>query len=375
MNRSRIITDNWTHLRPTFAEIDLGALSANICALRVRSKSPLMAVVKADAYGHGVFAVVERARALGVNWFGVATADEALAIRELAPNILVLSPVTEQAMHILTEQHISFCVSTPEQIVAAASAAKKVGIAAKLHLKLDTGMGRVGIATQSELTRAIELLGAPLELEGVYTHFATADDADPEFSKLQAERFLRAVSKIKKSGFSPIIHAANSAAIAAYSEFHFDLTRAGISLYGVTANEFSEPLPLRQVMSLKSQITQVKEIEVGQSVSYGRTFFAENPTKIATVCIGYADGYMRANSNKSCALVHGARVPVVGRVCMDQIMLDVTEIEDVRAGDEVVLLGYQGGEFIGAEEIAKNCGTISYEVFTSVSARVPRGYT
>ena len=362
--------------RKTYAVVDLNCIANNISELRRCAGTEVMAVVKADAYGHGVEKVSKRAAKEGVKYFAVATPEEALELREYVDGcILILSPVLPEAYTALLGAEVSLCVFTPEHVRAIRSAAEKAGKTAKLHIKLDTGMGRVGLRTMSELDSLLDEIGKSdnLEVEGVFTHFATADETDKEYSKLQAARFTAFADRIESRGYHPLRHAANSAAIIELPDMHFDLCRMGISLYGYppSGEVDGSGINLRPALSLNSYISYVKTIEPGESVSYGRVFKAERQTRVATVPIGYADGYKRALTSKGAyGLINGEKAPLIGRVCMDQIMFDVTDITAAE-GDKVILLG-DGG--MDAEDMAGLTGTISYEILTSLTGRVPRVY-
>ena len=362
-------------LRKTYAEVDLDCIAHNIRALRRAAGTPVMAVVKADAYGHGMQAVARRALREGVDWFAVATADEAVALREVCPgHILLLSAAQEpEAEQALVRAGVSLCLYTPAQLDRLEETCRTLQMPANIHLKIDTGMNRIGLETMEELAVLLDRLHESqwVRLEGVFTHFATADEAELSFSCLQLERFLRAVAAVRQAGFTPICHASNSAAIIGLSAAHLDLCRMGIAMYGYapSGEVDAAALNLRPALRLVSHITHVKEIAPGESVSYGRKFTAEKPERIATVAIGYADGYRRAFSNKAAAEWKGRLLPVVGRVCMDPCMFLATGT-DARAGDEVTLLGRQ----VTAETLAGYADTISYEILTGLTARVPRVY-
>lgn len=364
-------------LRYTFQEIDLGAIKHNVRELgRFSGSSMRMAIVKADAYGHGAVETSKAAIEAGADWLGVATPEEAEELAFLGKPILILSPVFEEATLDSIKFGISLCVFTKEHMLMASKKAAECGKKAKLHIACDTGMGRIGIRSEAELEEVLLAADENIEIEGIFTHFSTADEADRSYTEQQIRRFRAFCDRAKALGFNPIVHAANSAAIMAFPEAHFDMVRMGVAMYGYfPASDFkAEGIELKTAMSVKSAISHIKEIEAGEAVSYGRHFVAGRKSIIATVPIGYADGYMRANSNKAEVLVSGKRAKVCGNVCMDQIMLDITDIPNVKIGDEVVLMGKQGEESISAEELADNAGTISYEILTSFKGRMPRVY-
>ena len=347
-------------LRKTFAVVDLSKIAHNIRVLQKNMGEGVlpMAVVKANAYGHGVRQVAKTAQDCGVCWFAVATADEAVTLRESCEaHILVLSPADEQSNIELVKRGISVTAFTPGHLRSLSAIAKELKMQAKIHVKLDTGLG--------------------LKLEGLFTHFAVADQIEKSFTVLQLNRYLAFRDTVFGRGYRPICHASNSAAILDMPDARLDLCRMGISMYGYPPSGELAPFAedLQPALSLKSTVVHVKKIEPGDSVSYGRTFIADQPREIATVVIGYADGYPRALSNKGRAVVRGQSVRLAGRVCMDQAMFDVTGL-GVQVGDEITLIGQDGAESIWAQEAAQLCenGMISYEILTGISARVPRVY-
>ena len=362
-------------LRDTYAKIDKNAFAHNIKVLEKAAGTPLMAVVKADAYGHGVAEIVKKAWECGVKWFAVSNPDEAEDVRNTVPyaKILVLSYVMSKACDHMVQDGISVAVYRSEHIFEMQKSAEKLNKKAYVHLKADTGMGRIGFRTDEELSEVLNALSEcpDVVLEGYFTHFASADEADLTFAHEQLDRYWHFREMIFAQGYVPLCHASNSAGIIALEDAHFDICRAGISMYGYPPSDEIDmkDMSLKPVMSLISYISYVKNIEAGSGVSYGRTFIAPGISKIATVPIGYADGYLRSLSNKAFAYINGKRVPQVGRVCMDQIMFDVTGI-DVNEGDIIELFG----EHVGADELAKQAGTISYELLTGITKRVPRVY-
>lgn len=370
-------------LRKTFAVVDLSKIAHNIRVLQKNMGEGVlpMAVVKANAYGHGVEQVAKTAQDCGVRWFAVATADEAVTLRESCEaHILVLSPADEQSSIELVKRGISVTAFTPEHLRSLSAIAKELKMQAKIHVKLDTGLGRIGLRTQEELLEVLSYFDEypdQLKLEGLFTHFAVADQIEKSFTVLQLNRYLAFRDTVFGRGYRPICHASNSAAILDMPDARLDLCRMGISMYGYPPSGELAPFAeeLQPALSLKSTVVHVKKIEPGDSVSYGRTFIADQPREIATVVIGYADGYPRALSNKGRAVVRGQSVRLAGRVCMDQAMFDVTGL-GVQVGDEITLIGQDGAESIWAQEAAQLCenGMISYEILTGISARVPRVY-
>lgn len=371
-------------LRPVWAEVDLGALGHNVGEVRrlVGPKVKIMAVVKANAYGHGAAEVARAAVRSGADWLGVATPEEAFSLREegVEAPILVLGYVPYTDLEELIRKDVSITVFSLAQAKDASRVAARRGAAVRVHVKIDTGMMRIGFLpgrkTEEEIFQLASLPG--VVAEGIFTHFALADAEDKSFTREQLKRFLALVSSLERGGLRiPLRHAANSAAIIDIPETHLDMVRAGIMIYGLFPSpEVSQnKVELRPVMSWKSRIILVKEVGAGTGISYGHTFITARKSLIATVPLGYADGFSRLLSNKACVLVRGRRVPVVGRICMDQFMADVTGVEGVAEGDEVVIFGRQGQEFIGVDELARTLGTINYEVVCMVSSRVPRRYT
>lgn len=371
-----------TETRRTHVVIDLDNFSQNVKNLKslLRPETRLMAVIKADAYGHGAVEIARTALNSGATWLGVATPDEGRQLREAgidAP-ILVLSGAMEQGMSIVVQNDLRLTVFNLGGLWRLDEEAARQGKRVKIHLKVDTGMNRVGVHKPKRLDDVLERIGQcrNLELEGMFTHFATSDEADKTFTRLQNERFLEAARAAEEKGFSSLLlHAANSAAILDLPETHHDMVRAGIAMYGCyPSEEVRRTVPLYPVMSWKTVILHVKKIPAGETVSYGRTFTTRRDSFIATIPIGYGDGYKRLLSNCAHVLVRGKKAPVIGRVCMDQTLIDVTDIPDILPGDEVVLLGSQGDQSVTADEMGAWAKTISYEILLSVSQRVPRLY-
>jgi alanine racemase len=373
--------------RPTFAEIDLAALQHNFQL--VRSSTPkrvdILAVVKADAYGHGFMDISRELDSLGVNAFGVAFLAEGIQLRKsgIDKPILLLGGVYPGQERKCIGYNLSTTIFTLEQAQALnhAASAGRLFRKAQIHLKVDTGMGRLGVpyADVPQLLKELKKLPS-ITMEGIISHFASADELDESgqyFTRLQAERFAWVVAETRKAGFSPrYVHIANSAAALLRDIPGCNLVRPGIALYGaIPSSDFQGKLDLLPVMRLKSRIAMLKWVEPGTTISYARRFIAGKRTLIASIPVGYADGYPRTLTNCGEALIRGRRVKVVGTVCMDWIMLDVTGIPDVTTGDEVVLMGPDDfGNVIHAEELAALAGTIPYEIFCGISKRVPRVY-
>ena len=340
----------------------------------------LMAVVKADAYGHGAIPVARAALEAGAQALAVAIPEEGIELREAgidAP-ILVLGAIDPQngAAEAVVRHGLTQVVFDEAVVRALSSAGERLGQRARVHLKLDTGMNRIGLREEGEVRALVRLIDSlpGIELTGCFTHMATADGDGNAGTLAQLSRFEALCAAIAQEHPAPITrHAANTACIFRYPQTHFDMARGGIALYGYPP--VPEATGLLPAMRWTARAVMVKEIAPGERVGYGGTFEAVRPTRVMTVPVGYADGYSRGLSGKGCVLVRGRRAPLLGRVCMDQIMVDVTDIPGARAGDEVVLLGSQGEETIDAQQMADWLGTISYEVLCSPSRRVPRVYT
>jgi alanine racemase len=368
---------------PVWAEVDLEAIAHNIREIRraTRPSSKVMAVVKGNGYGHGTVEVGRAALKNGAEWLGVARLAEGAALRKAgidAP-ILVLGYITPAQSGDVVRYRLSQAVYSLDMGRALAEAATREDTTVKVHVKVDTGMGRIGwLADPHAVKEILELACMPhLEIEGIFTHFATADEPDKRYALEQLNKFLSLTEELRKSGLEiPIKHAANSPALMEIPEAHLDLVRAGIIVYGLYPSDKIDRsrIELRPAMSLKAKVAYVKEVPAGFKISYGSTFTTSGPTVIATLALGYADGYTRLLSSKGEVLLHGRRAPVVGRVCMDQTMVDIGHIPGVKMGDEAVLIGRQGNEEILADELAAKLGTINYEIVCMVNSRVPRCY-
>ncbi len=382
---------NDTFEKHVWAEIDLDALRSNFRAVRQRAGDlPLCAVVKADSYGHGA---VQCARVLseeGASWFAVSCLAEAKQLRcsGIRQPILILGHVQSTYTKDLIDNDLTAACYSTEQAVEMSKAAELAGSKVKVHLAVDTGMGRIGFALRTDFDKAIEEMVAVcklsgLEMTGMFQHFAVADDTREEnvaYTAEQYDYFIRAYNALKDAGFEPpLLHCDNSAGVMLHPDWPKELSstrcmaRPGIILYGFDPSDEVRFGLFHPVMKLKTVTSMVKEMQTGQSTSYGRCFTAEKPTKVATLCTGYADGYPRLLScGKGIVEIHGKPCPVLGRVCMDQLMVDVTDVPQVREGDEAILWG--GTVSDSAEDIAHKTNTISYEVLCGVSRRVPRVY-
>lgn len=371
-------------MRPTKAIINLSRFQMNIKQLRslLNPNTDFMAVVKANAYGHGAIKMAEQAVLAGAAWLGVALPEEGAQLREsgIELPILVLGDITPEQCKTTLQYNLIQGVPSIETARYLNETAKQYGKKAKVHLKLDTGMGRIGFRTDEELHMIANELPSmsEIQVEGVFTHFATADEADSSYTREQIKSMDRMLLILRESGIKVNwIHAANSAGVFQFQDANYNLVRCGISIYGYYPSLYIKEqakIELSPVLQWESRIAYVKSICSGETVSYGRAYTANGNIRVATLPVGYADGYPRILSNKSSVLVCGKRAPVIGRVCMDQLMIDITNIPDANMGSEVVLIGEQGSEQITADELAHLSGTISYEILTSISDRVPKIY-
>jgi len=370
--------------RPTIVEIDLSAVRDNVRAIRslIGPAVEIIGVVKADAYGHGAIPVARTLAAEGVKRFGVALVEEGAALREagITGEVLVLGALLPEQAPEIVEQGFEAALSDLDFVRRLDEVSRRRrGPPIGVHVKLDTGMGRFGFPLERALDVICELAGLRgLRLAGAMTHFPSADEAGPgdgvEFTRGQIGAFLKIREAIAAAGIRvPLWHAANSAGILLHPESHLDAVRPGLALYGgFPAAQVPPPTKLRQAMTLKTRIVLVRDFAAGATLGYGRTFRTARASRIAALPIGYADGFSRANSNKGQALVRGRRAPIVGRVSMDTVLVDVTGVPGAEAGDEVVLYGRQGEAEISIVEAAETLGTIPYELMTSLTARVPR---
>lgn len=348
----------------------------------VSENTKIMCVIKADGYGHGAVRLAKELIKLDYVWgFCVATADEAFELRDsgIELPILVLGYTFKEDYKRLINDNVRFTVFTEEMIQDINEVALSTGKKAYVHVKTDTGMGRIGVLPDEKGVEFVKYVSSfeSIIIEGVFTHFAKADETSKESTYEQIRKYTSFVKSIEDAGINiSIKHCSNSAGIIDYKEANFDCVRAGITLYGLwPSNEVSKDvIPLYPLMTLKSSVVYVKEVEPLCEISYGGTFTAVEKMKIATVSAGYADGIPRGLSNKGYVLIHGHRAPIVGRVCMDQFMVDVTDIDDVKVLDEVVIIGSQGQETITAEEVGDISGRFNYELVCDITKRVPRIY-
>lgn len=372
------------YYRDVWAEVNLDAIGENIQTFRkhIPQEAKIMAVVKADGYGHGAYEVAQRALIEGAEWLGVALLDEALELRTcgITAPILVLSSFPVRGIELALSHDIIMTVYQIEYLQEVGRIAEKMQKQARVHIKVDTGMGRIGMRSVEELLAFCEQAKkySWIKIEGMFTHFATADEEDTSYTLEQYQEFQRFVDELTKVGVEiPLLYTNNSAAAMFYPERSRHMIRLGISLYGQYPSGYAKTthIPLTPAFQWKARISHVKRVPTGTKVSYGATYEAPIEAIIATIPVGYADGYNRMLSNKGYVLVKGRRARVVGRVCMDQFMVDVTHIPHVAVGEEAVLIGRQGQEEITVDEMAGWLGTINYEVTCMVSKRVPRVYT
>ena len=368
--------------RDTWVEVSLAAIRENTRVFKqyMNKNSKLLAVVKADGYGHGAEEVGRAALAAGADGLGVALLDEAIELRRAgidAP-ILVLGFTKPEVVKEAIINEITLTVYSKEVLDALVIACEELKQTAKIHLKIDTGMGRVGVQTKEE---ALELLksiaGKRIEVEGIYTHFADADNVDETYTRMQFSRFLEITDYLADNGFSvPLKHCCNSAATINFPEMHLDMCRVGIGMYGLyPAKYMKKKINLTQAMTFQTKAVLIKEVAAGEPISYGCTYHTGRKSRIATLSVGYADGLSRRLSNRGEVTIKGERAPIVGRICMDQTMIDVTDIDEMQDGDIITIFGEEKKGYISLDEIAEQLETIHYEIICLIGKRVPRVYT
>lgn len=389
VKEAAILKDKYISKRKRFwAEIDVNAAENNFRVIKskLREGVKLCCVVKANAYGHGAVYLSKLYESLGADFFAVSNIEEAMQLRNngISAPILILGYTPASCASILAENNISQSVFSESYARELAKSATSDGVQVKIHIKLDSGMGRIGFDCIHDNEKMLDSVSEVCNMsglvpEGIFTHFAMADEgADGrEFTALQYNRFTSATDELASRGIDfEIKHCANSATTFEYPEYQMDMVRVGVVLYGLApSGKVCGCEALEPVMSLKSVISMIKEIGEGDTVSYGCTYTAQKRTKVATAPVGYADGFWRSNAeNGTQMLIRGKRVNIIGRVCMDQLMLDVTDVKGVREGDYITVIGADKDDFIGAQELAKNNGTIGYEMICSIGERVPRFY-
>lgn len=358
--------------------VDLGVLKRNVAFLKVHTGADVMAVVKANGYGHGIVAAARAAADAGARFCGLARVEEALELRKagLSISLLVLGYTPAYRFKRAIENDISITIFDPEQLPDLIAAAQRVGRPAQVHVKVETGMGRLGARPEV----ALDLLRAlaandELLMEGVFTHFARADEPGSGTNTQQLLVFNSLLKDIESAGLQPeLIHSANSAALLSRADTHFDMIRVGIAMYGLAPSADSKmPVELEVSLTWKAELCAVRNLPAGSGVSYGHVYTTSRSERIGVIPVGYGDGYRRVTGNS--VLIRGVRVPVVGRVCMDQMMVQLDGVPDAQVGDEVILIGSQGELTITADDLADLWGTINYEVVCGISARVPRLYS
>lgn len=366
----------------TYAKIDLDAILHNVNEVkkRIENNVKVMAIIKADGYGHGA-AVLGDFLENEVDYYGVATIEEAMELREYGIKlpILILGYTSPSQYVELVENNITQTVYNMEMAEEMSKAGVICGEKAKIHIAVDTGMTRIGFQADEAGISAIEEISVLpcLTLEGIFTHFACADEVDKSYSKIQIERYDKFIGALEQKAINiPIKHMCNSAGIIEFDHHRFDMVRSGIITYGLYPSEDvnKNAIKLKPALEWKTHVVNVKTVNAGYGVSYGKTYITKRKTKIATLSIGYADGYPRALSSRARVLIHGKYAPIIGRICMDQMMIDVTHIDNVEIEDEVTLVGQDGNNVISVEELANMAGSFNYEFVCGIGNRVTRKY-
>ncbi|MGI6499809.1 MAG: alanine racemase [Anaerostipes sp.] len=365
------------------AEIDLSAIVHNIKeVMRVVGKdTKVMAVIKADGYGHGAVPIAQELDKIGIGGYAVAIMEEAIELREAGTKtpILILGFTAPAQYKTLIEHNVAMTMFSYDMVKELSDVAVSTGNEAKIHIKVDTGMNRIGFKpTQESLKEIKKISQLPMiQIEGIFTHFARADEKDKEAAYKQKKRYDDFVQQIEDEGIHiPVKHISNSAAIIDMDDCRKNMVRSGIITYGLypSSDVSKNVLDLKPAMELKTHIVHIKEVDAGEGISYNGTYVTDKKTKIATIPVGYADGYPRSLSSKGRVIIRGQYAPIIGRVCMDQFMVDVTNIKDVNLMDQVTLMGQDGDVCVSADEIATMIGTINYELVCDISKRVPRFY-
>lgn len=363
--------------RGIWIEIDLQAVSHNLNFIKkfLKKNTKFMGVVKSDAYGHGIKEIARKLIERKVDYLGVASLEEGVIIREIDKNIpvLILGYTHPKFIKEVIRHNLTQTVWSKEMAEVLDREAKSQNKKVKIHLKIDTGMGRLGILPEEILSFLKEILGfSNLEIEGIFTHFSSAD-SDKDYTEYQFRRFLDVLKEIEKNKiFIPLKHCANSAATLKYPHMHLDMVRCGILLYGLSPIE--EKFDILPSLSLKTSLISIKEVPANSYISYGRNYLTKKKTKIGVIPVGYADGFFRSLSNKAEVIIRERKAKVIGTICMDFSIINLEKISEAEVGDEVVVIGKQGNKEITAEEIAKKIGTINYEIVCALSKRIPRIY-
>jgi alanine racemase len=368
------------NIRPIWLEINLDAIAHNVKKIRqiVGKNTQIIAVVKANAYGHGAIEVSETLLENGVTMLGVGVIEEGIVLREagIKAPILICGLTTNEQLESLVMYNLTATVCDLRAVKILSRIASEKKKKARIHVKIDTGMGRLGIPSEDTLNfvKKISLM-ENIEIEGIFTHFAATNEEDGNYTRKQFEKYKKALLELERGGINiPLKHVANSTTILNSYRFHLNAVRPGVIVYGLFPSPRTKQIvQLRPAAEFKTKIIFLKEVPAGKSIGYGRTYTTTKPTRIATLPVGYADGYSWLLSNKGEVLVRGERAPIIGRICMDLCMIDVTHIGGVQTGDEIVLWGKQGSEMISAEEVAQKIGSIVYEVICMVDKeRVPK---
>lgn len=367
-------------VRPTVAEIDLNRITENYRAIQTAvSPASIMPILKANAYGHGLVEIARHVVSLGAPYLGVAFLEEGILLRQagITAPILVLGGILGNQVPTFLKYDLTLTASSVEKLTQVEEAAAAMGVIGKVHLKIDTGMERIGVhyySAHSLLETAVRCRHC--QVEGIYSHFANADSAGLTSAKLQLERFNKVLALYEKNGWPrpPLRHMANSGAILQLPGSHFDMVRAGILLYGVYPSaKASRTIAVKPALTWKSRVVYFKVVQPGHPISYGSTWQSDHMIRVVTIPVGYGDGYFRRMSGKAHVIIRGQKFPVVGRICMDQMMVNI-EWNSAYNDDEVVLIGEMDGEMIRCEDLARWAGTIPYEVLTNINTRVPRRY-
>lgn len=367
----------------TWAEVNLDAVKHNLEIIKSHTNAKILGIIKADAYGHGIKQVAKVLADGGVYAFGVSNADEAIELRNkgFMQPILIVGVIFPEDYDRIIEHDVTFSVDSVESARIISQVAKKMQKEAKIHIKLDTGMGRIGFVCDNtekvcnEIKEISEL--EYIKIDGIFSHFSKADDEDLSYSDMQYAKFTAVCDRLKEMGIEVgIKHIANSAAIFTMPHAHMDMVRMGMVVYGHYPSDYVESIApgLKSAMAFKTKVSHIKTLESDSFISYGGTYKALKGQKIATIAIGYADGFSRVLSGSAEVLVRGQRAKVIGRICMDQCMIDVSHIDDIKIGDEVIIFGTDGNNTITVETVASLLGTINYEIVCSVTRRVPRAY-
>ncbi len=366
--------------RPTKCYVNLNVLKENYTAIKKHCKNKVMALVKADAYGHGIIECSKALEKIGADYLGVASIEEAERIRQngIKTPVLCIGAVPMGDEDFCLSVDAEQAVTSLDDVLRLENACVKNKKIKAIHIKINSGMNRLGVRTKDELDKILEVIKSSeyLKLAGVFTHFASSDSFDKDYTLNQAKVFKDFVEQIRQKGFNEFItHCANSGAILSYPEFKFDMVRAGIILYGYyPSDEVEYCVKIQPVLSFETAIVAINKINKGDKISYGGTFTADKDMLVAVLPVGYGDGYKRLNSNIGHVLINGKKARITGRVCMDMTMVDISDISDAKVGDKAVLIGSQGEEFISADHLASWAQTINYEIPLSITTRVKKQY-